>query len=124
MAGFAREHVCIYMCPYAKFQSAMFDKDTLIITYDKNRGEPREKGNKNLDFSNRGHCIDCKQCVVVCPQDIDIRNGLQMECIACGLCIDACDNVMEKVGLPKGLIRYDTENNLENKDSKNGFKIF
>ncbi len=124
MAGFAREHVCIYMCPYAKFQSAMFDKDTLIITYDKNRGEPREKSNKNQDFTNRGHCIDCKQCVVVCPQDIDIRNGLQMECIACGLCIDACDNVMEKVGLPKGLIRYDTENNLENKNSKNSFKIF
>ena len=124
MAGFAREHVCIYMCPYAKFQSAMFDKDTLIISYDKNRGEPRGKAHKDENFNHRGHCIDCKQCVVVCPQDIDIRNGLQMECIACGLCIDACDNIMEKIGLPKGLIKYDTERNLENKSLKNSFKIF
>ena len=108
MAGFAREHVCTYMCPYARFQSAMFDDNTLIISYDKKRGEPRQKHKLNESFENRGHCIDCKQCVVVCPTGIDIRNGLQMECIACGLCIDACDNIMEKVGLPKGLIRYDT----------------
>lgn len=116
MAGFAREQVCIYMCPYAKFQSAMFDKDTLIITYDEKRGEPRQKAKKGDNFSNRGHCIDCKQCVVVCPTGIDIRNGLQIECIACGLCIDACDNVMEKMDLPKGLIRYDTANNMQNID--------
>ena len=114
MAGFAREQVCIYMCPYAKFQSAMFDKDTLIIGYDTARGEPRGKANKNQDFTDRGHCIECWQCVNVCPQGIDIRNGLQMECIACGLCIDACDNIMEKMNLPKGLIRYDNAINFNN----------
>lgn len=123
MAGFAREQVCNYMCPYARFQSVMFDKDTLIISYDSKRGEPRGKHKKNDPFENRGHCIDCKQCVVVCPQNIDIRNGLQMECIACGLCIDACDNVMEKVGLPKGLIRYDTDFNLMNPKKNIKFKI-
>ncbi len=126
MAGFAREQVCNYMCPYARFQSAMFDPTTLIISYDAERGELRGKYKKGESFENRGHCIDCKQCVVVCPQNIDIRNGLQMECIACGLCIDACDNVMGQMGLPKGLIRYDTEFNLENinpnKETK--FKFF
>jgi cytochrome c oxidase accessory protein FixG len=109
MAGFAREQVCTYMCPYARFQSAMFDKNTLIIAYDKERGEPRGKHKAGDSWEGKGHCIDCDSCVVVCPMGIDIREGLQMECIACGLCIDACDNVMEKVGLPKGLIRYDTE---------------
>lgn len=123
MAGFAREHVCTYMCPYSRFQSAMFDQDTLIISYDAKRGEPRGKMQKGEDFTNRGHCIDCKQCVVVCPTGIDIRNGLQMECIACGLCIDACDDIMGKIGLPKGLIRYDTERNLENPSKKNQFKF-
>lgn len=123
MAGFAREQVCTYMCPYARFQSAMFDEDTLIITYDKNRGEPRGKYKQGDSFENRGDCIECKQCVVVCPVGIDIRNGLQMECIACGLCIDACDNVMEKVGRPKGLIRYDTEKNLLNPSIKNKFRF-
>ncbi len=88
MAGFAREHVCTYMCPYSRFQSAMFDNNTLIISYDQKRGEPR--GKWDGDSSKKvGHCIDCKQCVVVCPTGIDIRNGLQMECIACGLCIGA-----------------------------------
>jgi cytochrome c oxidase accessory protein FixG len=114
MAGFAREQVCNYMCPYARFQSAMFDPNTLIISYDVERGEPREKAKKGESFEDRGHCIDCKQCVVVCPANIDIRDGLQMECIACGLCIDACDNVMEKMNWPKGLIRYDTEIHLAN----------
>jgi cytochrome c oxidase accessory protein FixG len=109
MAGFAREQVCLYMCPYARFQSAMFDKETLIIAYDEKRGEPRGKHKTGESWEGRGHCIDCDSCVVVCPMGIDIRNGLQMECIACGLCIDACDTVMEKIGLPKGLIRYDTE---------------
>jgi len=125
MAGFAREQVCNYMCPYARFQSAMFDKDTLIISYDEKRGEPRSKYKQGESFENRGHCIDCQQCVVVCPQGIDIRNGLQMECIACGLCIDACNKVMARLGLPPGLIRYDTERNLANNDkSKNtAFKI-
>ncbi|MCE3255223.1 MAG: cytochrome c oxidase accessory protein CcoG [Rickettsiaceae bacterium] len=126
MAGFAREQVCNYMCPYARFQSAMFDPDTLIISYDEKRGETRGKHKKGDSFENRGHCIDCKQCVVVCPQNIDIRNGLQMECIACGLCVDACDNVMEQMSLPKGLIRYDTSRNLESKEFRpeNKFKIW
>ncbi len=124
MAGFAREHVCTYMCPYARFQSAMFDNNTLIISYDEKRGEPRGKMSAGTDFTKRGHCIDCKQCVVVCPTGIDIRNGLQMECIACGLCIDACNNVMEKIGLPKGLIRYDTINHLLDPKPEKKFKIF
>lgn len=113
MAGFAREQVCTFMCPYGRFQSAMFDKDTLIIGYDTARGEPRGKHKKGELWEGRGHCIDCTACVQVCPTGIDIRNGLQMECIACGLCIDACDEVMTKLELPKGLIRYDTENHLE-----------
>lgn len=123
MAGFAREQVCTYMCPYARFQSAMFDDNTLIISYDKSRGEPRQKWHQGEDFANRGHCIDCKQCVVVCPTGIDIRNGLQMECIACGLCIDACDNIMEKVGLPKGLIRYDTLAHLSDPTPQKKFRF-
>ncbi len=109
MAGFAREQVCTYMCPYARFQSAMFDKDTLIIAYDQERGEPRGKHKAGDSWEGKGHCIDCDSCVVVCPMGIDIRDGLQMECIACGLCVDACNNVMEKIGLPDGLIRYNTE---------------
>lgn len=123
MAGFAREHVCTYMCPYARFQSAMFDDNTLIVSYDQKRGEPRQKHKMGDSFDNRGHCIDCKQCVVVCPTGIDIRNGLQMECIACGLCIDACDNIMEKVGLPKGLIRYDTLNHLNDPIPQKKFRL-
>ncbi len=123
MAGFAREHVCTYMCPYSRFQSAMFDNNTLIISYDKKRGEDRGKWRQGESFENRGHCIDCKQCVVVCPTGIDIRNGLQMECIACGLCVDACDNMMKKVGLPKGLIRYDTLAHLIDPIPAKKFKI-
>ena len=118
MAGYAREQVCMYMCPYSRFQSAMFDKDTLIIGYDKERGEPRGSHKSTDSWEGRGHCIDCTQCVVVCPQGIDIRNGLQMECIACGLCVDACNNVMDKVGLPRGLIRYDTAHHMEHKTNK------
>lgn len=113
MAGFAREQVCIYMCPYARFQSAMFDKDTLIIGYDTQRGEPRGKHKAGASWEGHGHCIDCTACVQVCPMGIDIRNGLQMECIACGLCVDACDNVMDKIDLPRGLIRYDTTNHMD-----------
>ncbi len=115
MAGFAREQVCTFMCPYARFQSAMFDKDTLIIGYDSDRGEPRGSHKKGESWDNRGHCIDCTACVQVCPMGIDIREGLQMECIACGLCVDACDDIMTKLDLPKGLIRYDTERRLEEK---------
>lgn len=108
MAGYAREQICTYVCPYSRFQSAMFDKDTLVIAYDEKRGEKRGKHKAGESWEGRGHCIDCDSCVVVCPMGIDIRNGLQMECIACGLCVDACNNVMDKVGLPQGLIRYDT----------------
>jgi cytochrome c oxidase accessory protein FixG len=113
-AGFLREQVCKYMCPYARFQGVMFDPDTLIITYDPVRGEPRGLRKKNADPAAPplGDCVDCGICVQVCPTGIDIRNGLQMECIACAACIDACDDVMDKVGKPRGLIRYSTENAL------------
>lgn len=113
MAGFAREQVCTYMCPYARFQSGMFDKDTLIITYDKLRGEPRGSHKKGEGWDGRGACIDCKACVQVCPVGIDIRDGLQYQCIACGLCVDACNDIMDKVGLPRDLIRYDTDHNQQ-----------
>jgi cytochrome c oxidase accessory protein FixG len=114
-AGIMREQVCLYMCPYARFQSVMFDPDTLIITYDPERGEPRGQRKKGVDPRSvgKGDCIDCEICVQVCPTGIDIRNGLQYECIACGACIDACDEVMDKMSYPRGLIRYTTENALE-----------
>jgi cytochrome c oxidase accessory protein FixG len=113
-AGFLREQVCKYMCPYARFQSAMFDKDTLTITYDVERGEPRgTRGRKtDLKAANLGHCIDCNLCVDVCPTGIDIRKGLQYECIGCAACIDVCNGVMDKMHYPHGLIRYDTQNGL------------
>ncbi|QYF92702.1 cytochrome c oxidase accessory protein CcoG [Massilia sp. PAMC28688] len=107
-AGWLREQVCKYMCPYARFQSAMFDKDTLIVTYDAERGEPRN-ARRGKDS---GDCIDCTMCVQVCPTGIDIRKGLQYECIGCAACIDACNGVMDKVGLPQGLIRYSTSQAL------------
>jgi cytochrome c oxidase accessory protein FixG len=109
-AGWMREQVCKYMCPYARFQSSMFDHDTLIISYDAKRGEPRSAGGKL-----GADCIDCSMCVQVCPTGIDIRNGLQYECISCAACVDACNSVMDKVGKPRGLIRYATENALVNK---------
>ncbi|WP_425353627.1 cytochrome c oxidase accessory protein CcoG [Rhodoferax aquaticus] len=111
-AGFMREQVCKHMCPYARFQSAMFDKDTLIVTYDRERGEPRGARSKKADLTtlNLGACVDCTLCVQVCPTGIDIRNGLQYECIGCGACADVCDTVMDKVGYPRGLVRYSTEN--------------
>ncbi|MFY8017806.1 MAG: cytochrome c oxidase accessory protein CcoG, partial [Inhella sp.] len=113
-AGFMREQVCKYMCPYARFQSAMFDKDTLIIGYDVERGEPRGPRGRNDDLKakNLGHCIDCGLCVDVCPTGIDIRKGLQYECIGCAACVDVCDGVMDKLNYPRGLVRYDTENGL------------
>jgi cytochrome c oxidase accessory protein FixG len=126
MAGFAREQVCKFMCPYARFQSAMFDKDTLIITYDEDRGEPRGKHKQGDSWEGKGHCIDCMKCVNVCPTGIDIRDGLQMECITCGLCVDACNETMDMVGLPRGLVRYDTERNKIRKKSglKPVYRIF
>ena len=113
-AGFLREQVCKYMCPYARFQSAMFDKDTLIVSYDTERGEPRGTRGRNTDLkaANLGHCIDCHLCVQVCPTGIDIRKGLQYECIGCAACVDVCDGVMDKMQYPRGLIRFDTENGL------------
>ena len=113
-AGFMREQVCKYMCPYARFQGVMFDPDTLIVTYDAERGEPRGARAKKADHkaAGKGDCVDCGICVQVCPTGIDIRNGLQYECIGCSACIDACDQVMDKMAYPRGLIRYSTEHAL------------
>ena len=116
-AGYMREQVCKYMCPYARFQSAMFDKDTLIVGYDDARGEPRAPRTKKIDHKAQGlgDCIDCSLCVQVCPTGIDIRKGLQYECIGCGLCVDACNNVMDKMQYPRGLIRFCTQNGIAQK---------
>lgn len=116
-AGFMREQVCKYMCPYARFQSVMFDQDTLIITYDYRRGESRGSRKKGVDYRAQGlgDCVDCGICVQVCPTGIDIRNGLQYMCIGCAACVDACDQVMDKMGYPKGLIRYSTQNIIDGK---------
>jgi cytochrome c oxidase accessory protein FixG len=113
-AGYLREQVCIYMCPYARFQSVMFDQDTLIVSYDPRRGESRGPRKRDADYKadGLGDCIDCKMCVHVCPTGIDIRDGLQVECIGCAACIDACDSIMDKMNYPKGLISYTTEHNL------------
>jgi cytochrome c oxidase accessory protein FixG len=115
MAGFMREHMCKYICPYAQFQFVMFDRDTLIVAYDAQRGDPRGSRPKQADprASGLGDCIDCGICVQVCPTGIDIRDGLQLECIGCAACIDACDQVMDKMKYPRGLIRYSTENAVE-----------
>jgi cytochrome c oxidase accessory protein FixG len=115
LAGFMREQVCFWLCPYARIQGVMIDKDTIMPTYDFNRGEPRgrlKRGKSQVD-SGRGDCIDCNMCVGVCPTGVDIREGLQEGCITCGLCIDACDSIMEKIGKPKGLIRYLSAKELE-----------
>lgn len=145
-AGFLREQVCIYMCPYARFQSAMFDRNTLVIAYDAERGEPRGGRRKTVAdvatrkalFSNvklestgkpvaiaetpssdeLGECVDCNICVQVCPTGIDIREGLQYECIACAACVDACDSVMDKMNYPRGLIRYATQNSMEHEPTR------
>lgn len=119
-AGFLREQICKHMCPYARFQSAMFDNDTLIVTYDTERGEPRSGRSRKVDAKQTGlgDCIDCSFCVQVCPTGIDIRNGLQYECISCGLCVDACNSIMDKMEYPRGLIRFSTQNALTNKWSQ------
>lgn len=119
-AGLLREQVCKYMCPYARFQSAMLDRDSLVISYDEARGEPRGKATKAarelpVAVKTLGDCIDCKACVQVCPTGIDIREGLQYECIGCAACIDACDEIMDKVQRPRGLVRYTTANALAGK---------
>jgi cytochrome c oxidase accessory protein FixG len=113
-AGFLREQVCKYMCPYARFQSAMFDRDTLIVSYDTARGEPRGTRGRKDDLAAKGlgSCIDCALCVQVCPTGIDIRQGLQYECIGCAACVDVCDTVMDKMAYPRGLIRFTTQTAL------------
>ncbi|WP_397408395.1 cytochrome c oxidase accessory protein CcoG [Polaromonas sp.] len=119
-AGFLREQVCKYMCPYARFQSAMFDRDTLIVSYDAARGEPRGARSRKDDLSTLalGACVDCTLCVQVCPTGIDIREGLQYECIGCAACIDVCDTVMDKMNYPRGLIRFSTQNAMAGQWSK------
>ena len=119
-AAYMREQVCKYMCPYARFQSAMFDKDSLIITYDAGRGEPRGSRSRKADRATLelGDCIDCTLCVQACPTGIDIREGLQYECIACAACIDACDSVMDKMNYPRGLVRYSTENAMNGRPTR------
>jgi cytochrome c oxidase accessory protein FixG len=119
-AGWMREIMCIHMCPYARFQAAMFDKNTYIVGYDTQRGETRGPRTRKQDPKEMGlgDCIDCDLCVQVCPTGIDIRNGLQYECINCGACIDACDNTMERMGYDKGLISYTTENKLDGVQEK------
>lgn len=120
-AGWMREIMCTHICPYARFQSAMFDKDTFTVTYDSARGENRgPRARKDMAYKEKGlgDCIDCNLCVHVCPTGIDIRNGLQYECINCGACIDACDDTMDKMGYPKGLISYTTEHSLQGKPVK------
>jgi cytochrome c oxidase accessory protein FixG len=119
-AGWMRETMCLHMCPYARFQSAMFDKDTLTVSYDAKRGESRGPRGRKQDPKTLGlgDCIDCNLCVQVCPTGIDIRNGLQYECINCGACVDACDGVMDKMKYERGLIKYATENGLKGKKIK------
>jgi len=119
-AGHMREQVCKYMCPYARFQSAMFDRNSLVISYDVQRGEPRGSRGKGVKPRERGlgDCVDCTLCVQACPTGIDIRQGLQMECIACAACIDACDSVMDRLNYPRGLIRYTTQNAMDGKPSR------
>ncbi len=113
LAGHMREQVCTYMCPWPRIQAALIDQDTLMVTYRHDRGEPRGPHKKGQPWEGRGHCIDCNQCVAACPMGIDIRDGDQLECINCALCIDACDDVMKRVNLPRGLIAYDTSQNIE-----------
>lgn len=114
-AGWMREQVCVFMCPYARFQSVMFDHDTLTVAYDKARGEPRGARRRDADkhAEGLGDCISCQLCVQVCPTGIDIRDGLQYQCIGCALCVDACNSVMDKMGYERGLIRYASERELD-----------
>ena len=113
LGGIAREQVCIYMCPWPRIQGGMIDRDSLLVSYRAWRGEPRGAHKAGQSWEGRGDCIDCRQCVAVCPTGIDIRHGSQLECIQCALCIDACNEIMDKVGRPRGLVAYDTMRNLE-----------
>ncbi len=113
LAGFAREQVCTYMCPWPRFQAALLDRDSYVVTYERWRGEPRAPHKKGQTWEGRGDCIACNNCVAVCPVGIDIRDGLQLECIGCGLCVDACNDVMDRIGRPRELITLDTERNQQ-----------
>lgn len=113
LAGWAREQVCTYMCPWPRFQAAMMDENTFVVTYEGWRGEPRGKLKKGAPAGGQGDCVDCNQCVAVCPTGIDIRDGLQLECIGCGLCVDACNTVMAKIDRPPNLITLDSISNQE-----------
>jgi cytochrome c oxidase accessory protein FixG len=123
LGGIAREQVCVYMCPWPRIQGAMFDRDSLLISYRTWRGEPRGPHKTGQSWEGRGDCIDCRQCVAVCPTGIDIRDGPQLECIQCALCIDACDAIMDKVGRPRGLIAYDTARDLEAGDTNEPIRL-
>ncbi|NNC36166.1 MAG: cytochrome c oxidase accessory protein CcoG [Acidimicrobiales bacterium] len=125
LAGYMREQVCTYMCPWPRIQAAMIDDKALNVTYRYDRGEPRGAHKKNATWEGRGDCIDCRQCVAVCPTGIDIRDGLQLECIGCALCIDACNEIMDKIDRPRGLIAYDTDANIERrqKGAKEKFEL-
>ncbi len=125
LAGHMREQVCTYMCPWPRIQAAMIDEEALNVTYRYDRGEPRGPHKKGATWEGRGDCIDCRQCVAVCPVGIDIRDGLQLECIGCSLCIDACDEIMEKIDRPKGLIAFDTDANIQRrlKGEKSRFNL-
>jgi len=123
--GIAREQVCTYMCPWPRIQAVMMDEETLAVMYRYDRGEPRGPHKKNEPWDGRGDCVQCRQCIAVCPMGIDIRDGLQLECIQCSLCIDACNGIMKKVGRPEGLIAYDSLKNFERRKigEKNQFRI-
>ena len=125
LGGIAREQVCIYMCPWPRIQGAMLDKDSLLVSYREGRGEPRGPHKKGQTWEGRGDCIDCKACVAVCPMGIDIRNGPQLECIQCALCIDACNEIMDKVSRPRGLIAYATEHNqvMQSAGPRDGWRL-
>lgn len=113
--SYFREQVCTIVCPYGRLQGVLLDRDSIVIAYDNIRGEPRRRYRKDEGWDNRGDCIECYQCVEVCPTGIDIRNGIQLECVNCTACIDACDDIMDKIKRPRGLIRYASVNSIEKK---------